>query len=189
VAASRDPPGDLADLLRRLAGTVDHFGKSLAQRSVVVDRRERQRFDRLEREQLDRACHIERTVRNVCQQVANVLASHALIPRRSPTRPTAPALADSARPSAPYRSRKARYSAKIPSTSPSEFTACRRLRSSADAGSPLTYHPRCFRNSIAAPRRSGSYASAMCAWSSATANRCSTLGSARIGRPSSRSRV
>ena len=53
-------------------------------------------------------------------------------------------------------SRDRRYSSKMPSTSPSDVTAWSCLRSSADPGSPFTYQPRCLRNSIAAPRRSGS---------------------------------
>src|SRR5581483_1518493 len=183
VAASGNASGNLADLLGRLAGAVYDFWKALPQGAMVIDRREGERFGRLERECLERGGDVERPVRNLAQQVADVLAPHtSAVSSGSPSStPSAPA--------ARYRSRIWRYSSKIPSTSPSDVTACNFFRNSAEPGRPFTYQPKCFRNSIAAPRRSGSYSAAMCACSSAMAKRSSIDGSGRMGRPSRRSRV
>src|SRR5947199_10842537 len=86
-AARGDRAGDLGDLLRRFSAGVYDFWKALSQGAVVIDRGEAKRFDWFNGECVERGSGVELTVRNPLEQVANVLASHKLIPRRSPATP------------------------------------------------------------------------------------------------------
>src|SRR5262249_6617039 len=76
VAARRDARSDLGDLLRGLARAVYDFGESLPEPAVMIDRRERKRFRRLERQRAQRLRNLDGPVRDPTEQVANVLASH-----------------------------------------------------------------------------------------------------------------
>src|SRR5690242_17832830 len=108
---------------------------------MMVDRREFQRLRRLERQRVEGMSDVETTVRNLGQQIANVLALHTSA-ASSAVSSVEPRSACS------NRSRDRKYSSKIPSTSPSVVTACNRRRNSAEPGSPFAYQPRCLRNSI-----------------------------------------
>src|SRR4030095_16737665 len=69
-----------------------------------------------------------------------------------------------------------RYSVKIASASAMDSTWNRRSRRCAEAGSPLVYQPRCFRNSMTVWRESPWSRSASRAWVSATSNRSAASG-------------
>ena len=58
-AARRDVARDLDDLLRRLARAVNDFWIALAERAVVVDRREAERLDGIERKCVERGVDVE----------------------------------------------------------------------------------------------------------------------------------
>jgi hypothetical protein len=94
VAAFGNPRCDLANLLGALTRAVDHLGKSLAQRAMMIDRREAERvgrlhrLQRLERERVQRLRHAERSVRDLVQHVADALPPHTS--RASSGSPSAP---------------------------------------------------------------------------------------------------
>src|SRR5262249_51825192 len=149
VATRDDALCDLGDLLRRLPRPVHDLRESLPERAMMIDGREAERLGRLEGQRVERARDVERTVRHLLEQVADGRPPHAAVSMASASGESSPPMASEA--SATNVSRRRRYSSKMPSTSSREFTAWSFLRSSADAGSPFTYQPRCLRNSRAAP--------------------------------------
>ena len=76
-SASGDAVRDGDDLLGGLALPQDDFGLPLPESAVVIDRRERQRLDRISRKPVECRVDVELTVRDLTQQRQHTVADHA----------------------------------------------------------------------------------------------------------------
>ena len=148
----------------RLARAVDDLGEALAQRAMMVDRREAERLGRLVRQRG------ERRRRSAASRPRPCASRSRTRSRLTPPSASSESIVVVAvrRPRRANRScvrRGSRRRSLRPRRTTSRRTAA--CRSSAPPCSPLAYQPRCLRNSIAAPRGSVSYSITMRAWSSA----------------------